>query len=67
MLDSSHFYSMKSLNFLPYKNRDEESIDAHDLEAELFGSTYMNPMDTRQYLYKLHPKVEHLRELSSKV
>lgn len=66
ILDQSHFYAMKSLNFLPNEKRNLESVDASDLETELFGSTYMNPLDTRQYLYKLYPKIEHLRELRSK-
>jgi len=62
LLDSSHYHTVESLNFLHSK----QGKDTHEQEEELFGSTYMNPMDTRQYLYKLIAKVEHLRELRSK-
>ena len=44
------------------ENDDNEDDDDDD-EIELtFGCSYLNPLDTRQYLYKLIPKKEYAVE-----
>ena len=41
-------------------NNDDKEYDNDDDEIELtFGCSYLNPSDTRQYLYKLIPKKEY--------
>ena len=62
LLEPSTYFEVTSLNKIPKgQNADDKS------SQEIFDSSYMNPMDTRQYLYKLIPKPEHRRELTGKV
>ena len=64
VLDPSQYYAVLPLNNNITRNKEEISEDEDD---EIFGSSYINPMDMRQYLYKLIPKDEHKKELRSMV
>ena len=57
-LEPSQYYDVHSLNFHSANNKNT---------VEIFGCSYMNPMDTRQYLYKLLPKHEAMKDLRTKV
>ena len=67
-LESSQYYNVVTLSHVPkrFKERSNKEEDSND-KKELFSISYMNPMDMRQYLYKLIPKQDQLRELRSKV
>ena len=61
-LDPSQYYMVLPLNELtPEGGETEKGVE------EIFGSTYINPMDMRQYLYKLIPKESHKLELRAMV
>eukprot|EP00794_Sanderia_malayensis_P007981 gene7981-8838_t len=61
-LEPTPFYDVRDLNKINNDTTDEDSD-----EVELtFGNSYLNSMDTRQYLYQLTPKVEHLKEIETK-
>lgn len=62
ILEPSQFYSVLPLNNWPPNKIQEDSND----DKNIFGSTYMSPMDMRQYLFKLIPKTVYIRELRSK-
>ena len=68
VLDPSQYYAVLPLNNNNNNNneRNVEEIN-EDEDDEIFGSSYINPMDMRQYLYKLIPKDEHKKELRSMV
>ncbi|XP_002166018.3 trafficking protein particle complex subunit 13 isoform X1 [Hydra vulgaris] len=55
-LEPSQYYHVQSLNFLPKDNK----LDG------VYGCSYMNPMDTRQYLFKLLPKCDDSKEMRTK-
>lgn len=59
-LDPSAYYTVCPLNTFSMKNGDDTK------DGDIFGSSYINPSDMRQYLYKLTPLKESLRELRSK-
>jgi len=61
VLDPSQYYAVLPLN----NNKRNEEEENEDEDDEIFGSSYINPMDMRQYLYKLIPKEEHKKELRS--
>lgn len=68
-LDPSMYYEVVPLNTGPppavaCTDRDGNK---NSEQQEIFGSSYMNPMDTRQYLYKLTPNAKHAKELKTKV
>ena len=65
VLDPSQYYAVLPLNNNS-NTKNEEEIN-EDEDDEIFGSSYINPMDMRQYLYKLIPKEEHKKELRSMV
>lgn len=69
ILDPSVYYTVESLNKGPAStNKSPDRNDnTSDESEEIFGSSYMNPMDTRQYLYKLIPTEDHIKELKAKV
>lgn len=56
-LEPSKYYQMEALN---------QGDSRNDVDG-IFGSSYMNPMDMRQYLYKLTPTEHLVKELKSKV
>lgn len=62
-LDPSQYYMVLPLNELTPVGGEtvEKGVD------EIFDSTYINPMDMRQYLYKLIPKESHKLELRAMV
>ena len=72
VLDPSQYYSVLPLNN-NNTNRTQLEIEERvssehgDEDDEIFGSSYINPMDMRQYLYKLIPKEAHKMELRSMV
>jgi len=55
-LEASTYYDCLPLN----------TIQKNGEEDEIFETSYMNPMDTRQYLYKLIPKQEYIKDLRAK-
>ena len=66
-LDPSQFYEVIDLNTKQQAQIKSDNYET-ELEEELtFGSAYLNPMDTRQYLYKLLPKKDVMKDLQTKV
>ena len=63
VLDPSQYYAVLPLN----NNNNERNVEEINEDDKIFGSSYINPMDMRQYLYKLIPKDEHKKELRSMV
>ena len=64
-LEPSSFYNVLDLN--KRASEEEDPCEDDNDDTLIFGNSYLNPMDTRQYLYQLLPKKEYLRELQAKV
>eukprot|EP00112_Aurelia_sp_Birch-Aquarium-sp1_P016607 Seg378.24 transcript_id=Seg378.24/GoldUCD/mRNA.D3Y31 product="Trafficking protein particle complex subunit 13" protein_id=Seg378.24/GoldUCD/D3Y31 len=64
-LEPSTFYDVIDLNEIKKEQKDSCEDENEDIELT-FGDSYLNPMDTRQYLYQLKPKKEHDFELKAK-
>ena len=65
-LEPSAFYDVIDLNEMKKEQQDSCEDENEDIELT-FGDSYLNPMDTRQYLYQLKPKKESDFELKAKV
>ena len=65
-LEPSIYYDVIDLNqrqnIESSNGDDDDDDDDGDLEELTFGGSYLNPLDTRQYLYKLIPKKEYEAE-----
>ncbi|XP_065069428.1 trafficking protein particle complex subunit 13-like [Rhopilema esculentum] len=64
-LEPSSYYDVVDLNECK-TDTDMEGDDENDDIELTFGNSYLNPMDTRQYLYQLAPKNEYAVELINK-
>ena len=65
-LEPSSYYDVVDLNECKTDTEMEGDDENEDIELT-FGNSYLNPMDTRQYLYQLAPKKEYVVELINKV
>lgn len=65
-LEPSTYYDVVDLN--ERKPELNDTSEDEDEEVELtFGGSYLNPLDTRQYLYKIIAKKEHSAEIKNRV
>lgn len=66
-LEPSTYYTVIDLNERKVEDGNDDVEDGNEDVELTFGSSYLNPLDTRQYLYKIVAKKEFDVETKNKV